>query len=726
MIPKTISSILLSFSLALPGLAQTTPPSPAPASAGGTLPPVVVTAEGSPTAYVAPTSTSSGLKTDTPLLETPQAISVVPEAVIRDQGTPKLEKALRNVAGVTPGGYYQEWDYYRLRGFDASFETFRDGLRGDYGMNSEMFGVERMEVIKGPASSLYGQGPLGGMVNLVSKRPSRDRGFSGEVGFTGGSWDYYEGTFDVNIPLVTPVAPVAGSGKGAKQVVPASPGTDTGVYARLVGLYRNAGSFIDHAESERYFFAPSLTWDIGPDTSITFLSEFVHDETTVGMPLPATGTVRRNPNGNINIRRFIGAPGTRSNGVDQTTARVGYEFTHQFSDAVRLRQNFSYARLEQEWSSLMYPSSLSDDGRTLLVYPYDYNDKMNRFAVDTAVDIKFETGSINHTLTLGTDFFSERSKSHGREINYDDPNSYVAIDLFRPSYSRLTNPTFRFSDSYKMESLGLYGQDHIKLTDKLTFTAGLRYDMVWEDGFDMKDGLSPKAGITYEFVPGVAVYANYSRSFQPQGSYTDASGEPVDPEEGENYEAGIKYSLMDGRLTGMVSVFHLTRQNVATANLSTPDPFDSIVSGEQRARGVEFETAAELMSGLNLIGAYTFLDGEVTEDNDIRVGTRLQGVPKHSASAWLKYTFQDGPLQGFGLGVGGTYVGGKSGDVNDSFSLPSYALLDAALYYENDDFRVQINFNNLTDKRHFTGSYDDLYVLPGEPFNVSASVTWKF
>ena len=705
--------------LGLPVAAQT-PPSPPTV----TLEPVTVTADAIPNAYTAPVSNTGGLKTDIPLLQTPQAISVVSEAVIKDQGTPKLERVLRNVAGVTPGGYYQDWDYYRLRGFDASFETYRDGLKGDYGLNSELYGVERVEVIKGPASTLYGQGPLGGLINLVSKRPSRDRGFAGEVGVAGGMWDHYEGFFDVNIPIVTPVAPVVPSGKGAKTVVLGSPGTDTGVYARLVGLYRNQGSFVDYAESERIYVAPSLTWDIGPDTSITFLSDFTHDNNIVGMLLPASGTVRRNPNGDIDISRFIGYPG-RSNEVEQTIYRIGYQFRHNFSDSLSLRQNLNYTRINQKWNSIIYPSSLSDDGRTLFAYPYVYDDKNNRFGVDTAIDARFSTGSLEHTLTVGADYFREAYKNMSRQIDYGDLGSYVAIDLFRPSYRNLVNPSVTSYDEDDSDSLGFYFQDHVKLTEQFTVTFGGRYDLHWAVG-DRKEAFTPKAGITYEFVPRVAAYANYSRSFQPQSFSTDVNGKPVDPEEGENWEAGLKYNLADGRITGLISVFQLTRENVATSNLSTPDPFDSTVAGEQRSRGAEFEIGAELAPGLNLVAAYTYLDTEVTEDNDIPVGTRLQGVPEHAASAWLKYTVQDGPLKGFGIGIGGTYVGDKSGDINDTFTIPSYALLDGALYYEKDDFRIQVNFNNITDKRHFTGSYDDLYVLPGEPFNVSASVTWKF
>lgn len=231
--------------------------------------------------------------------------------------------------------------------------------------------------------------------------------------------------------------------------------------------------------------------------------------------------------------------------------------------------------------------------------------------------------------------------------------------------------------------------------------------------------------MTYEFVPGIAAYANYSQSFSPQWFSTDASGRPVAPEEGVNWEAGVKYSLLDGKISGLISFYELTRENVATDNLATPDPFDSIVTGEQRARGIEFETAATLAPGLTLTAAYTYIDAEITKDNLYSPGNRLVAVPDHALSAWLKYTVQDGPLKGFGVGLGGRYYTSQAADLDNTFDFPAYGLLDAALYYERDEWSVQVNLNNLADKRYFTGVYGDT-VQPGLPFNVTASVSWKF
>lgn len=683
---------------------------PGEAASLETLTVTVSSAEEEKKAYTSPPSASGGLKTDTPLLETPQAVSVVTEGIIRDQDARKLEDVLRNVAGVSPGGYYDGWDYYRIRGFDSSFNTFWDGLRGDYGMNAEVYGLERVEVIKGPASTLYGQAPLGGLVNLVSKRPGHE--LEGEVGFTGGSFDFYQGRADINAPLYESSSP-----------------DGLGVYGRFVMLYKDSGSFVNHVDTERLYLAPSVTFELGEDTTLTLLANYTSDRGIFPMPLPARGTVLYNPNGEIPIETYLGLPGV-SNQFEQSRLRLGYEFRHRFNDLVALRQNFSWSRLEQDWNNVLYPSSLGDDGRTLYLYPYDFLDEqLDRTGVDTALDFTFDTGSVKHTLTAGIDYYYDKSTSSNRQIDYSDfPGSYVPIDIFFPRYN-FGIPKYATVGSSETgsDSFGFYLQEHAKLTDTVSLTLGGRFDHSSDRiSGESKEAVTPKAGVTWEFMEGVAAYANYSRSFKPQWNYTDLTGEPVDPEEGENWETGVKFDLYDGRVTGMASVFQLTRENVATPDLSTPNNFDSNVSGEQRSRGFELEAATELIDGLQLSGAYTYLDAEVTKDNSIPVGSPLVGVPEHAISTWLKYTIQDGTFKGLGAGIGARYYSSQSGDPNHSFELPSYGLLDAALYYEQERYRVQVNFNNVLDKRYFTGSYSDLYVLPGKPFNVSASIDWKF
>ncbi|MEZ0386411.1 MAG: TonB-dependent siderophore receptor, partial [Verrucomicrobium sp.] len=662
------------------------------------------------------------------LLETPQAISVIPRAIFVDQGSKKLEEIIRNSAGVSTGGFFGEWDYYRIRGFEASyFSTYVDGLIAEDSPGEEPWGLERVEVVKGPASTLYGQGPLGGFVNVVSKRPQKE--FFGEVEITGGSFDLYQAALDVNLPLTgsgAAVAPATGvlSGKSAKSVAPVvAASQDGGVYLRLNALYRNSGSFVDYAESERIFFAPSLTWEISPDTSLTILALYKEDTMDLAYALPARGTVLPNPNGRIPISRYIGNPAL-GNDEWERTIRLGYEFNHRFNDHLKIRQNFRYYWLDFTSTDLSYPQFLDTDNRTLALAGYRSYGEYEGLRVDTALDASFETGVVKHSLTLGVDYRYSETLFNSRD------GDLIFLDVFKPNYSSLPNYKYgpQYSDRDEDSDLGFYIQEQAKIGN-VALTLGGRFDHSMFDGNPGKykdDSFTPKAGITWEFTPGVAAYANYSRSFTPQWSSTDASGQPVAPEEGENWEAGLKYSILDGKISGMLSVYQLTRENVATDNLSTPDPFDAIVTGEQRSRGFEFETAAELAPGLQFTTAYTYIDGEITEDNTYTPGTRLQGVPEHSVNAWLKYTVQSGALKGFGVGLGGRYFTSQAGDLGDTFSLPSYGIVDAALYYERDDFRVQVNFNNVFDKRHFVGSYSDVYVLPGAPFNVAASVSWKF
>jgi iron complex outermembrane receptor protein len=646
----------------------------------------------------------SATKTDTPLLEIPQAISVVPRALLDDQNARKLDDALKNVAGVTPGGYYADWDYYRLRGFDASFTTYWDGLRGDYGKNAELFGLERIEVVKGPASALYGQGPLGGLVNLVSKRP-RPETFA-DTYFTIGSYSFYEPAVDIGAPL----------------------NNSKTVYARLNALYRDQESFVDFVHKRRAFVAPALTWEIGPDTVITFLTQHVHDWDTLGFPLPAKGTVLPNINGDIPISRFLGN-GDNSNEVEQWRARVGYQFSHRFNQTFSLRQNLSASRLWQNWKNLLYSAVLDADERTLSRYPYGYREELDRLGVDTALEARLATGLFQHHFLFGVDYYYNHSGATAKQIDYADfPGSYPAIDLFDPVYGAPL-PAFASSTNSNTNSdlVGLYLQDQVKFFNRLTLTVGGRVDFSSNDG-DSTDAFSPRVGLTYEFIPGAALYANYSESFNPQWFSTTAAGKPVAPETGENFEIGLKTALLDGRLDTLLALYQLTRQNVATANLSTPDPFDSITSGEQRSRGVEFEAALQLLPGWDLTTAYTYNDAEITKDNTLPVGARLQGVPEFAFSAWTKYVLQDGLFRGLGFGLGGRYYTDQEGDATYSnpFKLPAFGIMDAAVYYTRDRFHAQVNINNVLDERHFVGSYNDLYVLPGEPLTVRATLGWAF
>jgi len=667
-----------------------------------TLPETVVTTE-APQAY-AVEEASTATKTNTRLLETPQAVTVIPRALIQDQGAQKVEDIIRNSAGVNIGGFFGEWDYYRIRGFDVGYTaTYLDGLLLDSAPGEEPWALEQVEVVKGPASTLYGQGPLGGLVNLVSKKPKPEN--FAEVQFSLGSFESYETAIDAGW--------VANSSNS--------------LYARVVGFYRQADSFVDFASSERIYIAPSLTWEIGPDTKLTLLLSYKVDTDNLAYALPARGTILPNAHGRLPLNRYIGNP-ELGNGETERTFRLGYQFEHQFNEHLSLRQNFRYYWLYSTSSNLSYPAELLEDDRTLGLAGYANVARYDGFRIDTALDGKFETWGIKHTVTAGVDYRFSQERYDQR-----DAVDLVYLDIYNPNYGAMPKyvygPSYLSKDSY--DDLGFYFQEQAKFFDQVTLTAGVRYDRSSYDAHpgDYDDeAVTPKVGLTYEFVKGVALYANYSQSYNPQWSSTDALGNPVKPETGENWEAGLKFNLFGGKWTGLISVYDLTRQNVATDNISTPDPTDAIVTGEQRSRGFEFETAARLAPGLDFTAAYSYIDAKITNDNVLPVGSRIVAVPEHSVNAWLKYTIQEGPLKGLGFGVGGRYYTQQVADetYTTKFDLPAYGLIDAAVYYERGPFRAQVNVDNLLDREYFVGSYSDLYVLPGEPLNIKATIGWKF
>ncbi|MEZ0388034.1 MAG: TonB-dependent siderophore receptor [Verrucomicrobium sp.] len=681
------------------------------------LPPVTVTAPREPALYGSPSATTA-LKSAVPLLETPQAVTVLSQALIKDRGYTKLEDVLRNSAGVSPSGWNNSVDTFRIRGYNADDVTYLDGLKvTGYSGTMELWGLDRVEVLKGPSSTLYGGSSLGGLVNLVSKKPSATPG--GELMIGGGSFDMFEAGLDWNAPLFTP--PALSDGKGGTL----SPPPEEGVYARLNAYYKNGGGFTDYNDYERIYVAPSIAWHWGPDTSLVLLATYKYTNEVFQHPFPAQGSVSSTPYGKIPVDRFIGFPG-ESQGVESWYASIGYEFRHAFSEAVSFRQNARASWSDAMRHDVLTPAYLDPDQRTLyLLSPLNVSDEYFNFAVDTAVDLKFATGSIKHLLTLGVDVnYAERDQAYNADF-IDLP--LIPFDLYRPNYnypfSRSHSPLINTPSEFTQ--VGLYVQDHVNLTEALALTLGGRYDFTSFDGYD-DEVLTPRVGLTYEITPGVALYASYSRSFNPQWNSIDTQGNPVDPEEGENWEAGIKTALLGGRINTTLSVFQLTRENPASDDFSTPEPWDAVTTGEQRSRGVELEGALRLAPGWDLIAAYAYTDARVTEDENLPVGARLPGVPKHSFSGWMKYTLQDGPLKGFGAGLGGRYLTRQAGDLFNTFDLPSYGVVDAALFYEGKDFRVQVNFNNILDKQYYVGSYDALLVQPGRPFNVSASVTWKF
>ena len=705
-----------------------------PAPAGGTATTLdAVTVKGSRQAEsdYGTDRASSATKTDTPLLQTPQSIQVVTQELIEDQAALKLEDVLRNVAGVMPGGYYGTYDFFRIRGFDAAGYTYLDGLsvsKNSIMINRELFGLEQVEVVKGPASTLYGAGSAGGLVEMVSKRPLRDNFVRPEI--SAGSFHYYQPALDANAVL----------------------NTDRTLYGRLNLLYRTQDSDVDFAHQDRFYAAPSLTWDIDQDTRLTLLTSYQKDDNKMGFPLPAVGTVLPNPNGQIPISRYIGEPAQPAR-VREWAANAGYELSHRINQTWSLRQNLRYTWDRADWDDILYPAGLSADLRSLYRLPYFRSSRLGTFGADNSALADFSLGGMRHRVVLGLDYYYEISTAAGAYAALSgNPAAPLPLDLFNPQYGTVLPPRPGYLSALTVQDtrqLGFYVQDQVELSSRLTLTLGAREDRAGTESAGAGQNphkLTPRAGLTYEFVDGLAAYVNYSQSFLPQSGLLQGNV-PVLPETGRNLETGLKGDLYGGRLRFTAAAYQLKRQNVVSSIPIDPDHVTQ--SGEQRSRGVELDSALRLLPGWDLSLAYSYIDAKVLHDfNSEAIGRPLRGVPRNSASLWSRYSIQQGALRGAGFGLGGNWYTHQAGcdpttlvkpdpaantascelpaSYGESFDLPAYFLLNAALYYERGPLRAQLNASNLLDRRYYAGSYDGLYVSPGTPRNVLGTISYRW
>lgn len=668
---------------------------------------IVVTDEQEPEAgYQVPNATSA-TRTDTPIRDIPQSIQVIPQQVLEDRQVQRVEDALENVSGVQQTlSSLNIATGFLIRGFDTT-NIYRDGLRDptNFISGSELANVDRIEVLKGPAAVLYGQGELGGLVNLVTKQPLTEPFYS--VQGTVGNFNLYGGAIDLTGPLNE---------------------SRTLLY-RFNASAQRSDTFIDFSEIERYQIASVLTWRIGENTTLTFEGDY-QDRRYPEVPgLPAVGTVLSSPFGELPRERFLGEPDFNFRDIE--SLRIGYRFEHRFSENWLVRNSFkaAFQSLESEFA---FPLGLQDDNRTFeqLYATTNEPDDRDVYAFDTHVVGTFQTGSIQHQVVFGVNF---DRYTVSRNIFLAE---LAPIDIFNPVYGRTPGDIVRrIITNQRSESLGFYIQDQISLLENLKLVLGGRFDMVNQEQENLvssttseqeDEAFSPRVGIVYQPIQPVSLYASFSRSFNPATPGTIlASGAAAEPERGTQYEVGIKTEFLQGRLSSTLAFYELTRSNVLTP--SPTDPFASVQTGEQRSRGVELDVAGEILLGWRVIASYAYTDAEITQDNEYGIGNRLINVPKNSASLWTTYEVQNGGLKGLGFGVGLRYVGEREGDLENSFTLPSYLRTDAAIFYKRNNFRAALNVNNLFDTEYFEAAqYGRAGIFPGAPLTVIGTIGLEF
>jgi iron complex outermembrane receptor protein len=660
--------------------------------------------------YVA-TQGTTGSKTDTPIIETPQSISVITADRLDRQAAGSLAEALRYSAGVTGEQFGMDQRGYgiSIRGFEVDEGGFyRDGLQLKGTSFSaflplDLYGAERLEILRGPASVLYGQNPPGGLINYVSKRPTAEPFH--ELEASAGTFDRFEGKFDLGGPVAE----------------------DGSLLYRVTGLARDSDTQVDFVNDDRYFIAPALTW-VGEDTTLTVLANYQHDNAGWGIQfLPASGTVLDNPNGRLPRHTFTGEPDFDRYVLDQVS--VGYLLEHQFNDVFTVRQNARVSYLHND-SDVVYGNGLID-GRTLARIGDVGKSEMLAFTVDNQAEAKFETGPIDHTALLGIDYQRHRFSDYGASFAVDD------LDIYDPDYgSELTNKEIYEDSKTKQRQIGVYAQEQAKLFDKLVIVLGGRYDFARSEFDDHNDfgeihnqtkdeAFTGRAGLVYLFDNGLAPYFSYSESFEPVLE-TDAEGNPFKPEEGQQYEVGIKYQPPGKNSFVMLSLFDLTKQNVLT-----PDPADplnnQVQTGEIRSRGVELEGVASFDFGLDLSLAYAFIDAEITKSNaDGEKGNQPGQTSKHQASLWADYTIPEGDFAGLGFGAGVRYIGPSFGDNLEDLDVPGYTLADAAIHYEWNSFKFALNGSNIFDKVYVPSCFGESNCFYGERRAVIGTVTYRW
>lgn len=668
---------------------------------------------------------STGTKTDTPLIETPQSISVITKDQIEAQAIDNLGGVLRYTPGAT-GDLYGTDNRglgLQLRGIsNANGVFYRDGLQlkeSNFTLFTALdsYGAERYEVLRGPASVLYGQASPGGIINYVSKRPTEET--LREVEFGGGSFNHYEGKFDFS---------------GAVNA-------DKSLLFRLTGAAHMGDTQTDFVKDDRIFIAPAITWQPDADTSLTVLANYQRDRSGWAMQyLPAYGTVIPGKDGKyLQNSMFVGEPGFDSYNNDQ--AAIGYEFDHRFNEIWQVRQHARYVYLTHTEEGVFGGRLTDSNGLEPSSGDYSrYADaggtKLSGVTIDNQAQADFDTGPLAHTLLVGLDYKRYTYRDYASEATVED-----GFNIFDPVYGYKIGDLTPYTDTdTTQQQVGLYAQDQIKLGN-WRLTLGGRKD--WADakvydnlagGYipEQKDNaFTSRAGLVYLADNGLAPYVSYSESFQPVAG-ADSNGTLFVPETGRQYEVGLKYQPVGWNSFITASAFDLTRQNVVRYG-GTGRPDDIVQTGEIRSRGIELEAVASLDSGFDIRAAYTFLDTKITsptsinDDGTSNQGNTPFGVPKHSASLWANYTVGSGKLEGLGLGAGVRYVGSTWGDDANSFKVPAVVLADAAVHYTWQNATLSLNVSNLFDKRYVASCFASgfgCFYGEGRRINGSVKYTW--
>lgn len=656
---------------------------------------------------------SGATKLATPDIETPQSVSIVTREQFEEQGATSVRQAVSYTPGVYSNqiGASNRFDYIVLRGFsDGSLDNvYLDGLKmmGDTNSHSSLvvdpWFLEDIEVVRGPASVLYGRSSPGGIVALTSRKPSFDAG--GEVKLFAGNNNQRGAAFDVTGAL----------------------DDNDRVAARLSGMTRYADSQFGPLKEERYALMPSLTWRITDQTRLDLMA-YLHRDPEGGSHsgLPYDGTVVPHYGQKISNTFYEGEDDYDK--YDRRENMVGYNIEHMFDSGWSVRQKLRYLHTDVELNQVYAAGWLNE---TELNRGYSGSDeKMSAITLDNQLDGSFDTWQVNHRLLVGIDYQDRSNNTTGYY------GAFPPIDAFNPVYGAKPDYIDMYArEKHKLRQTGYYLQDQMSW-GRWRITLGGRYDQVSVSNIDKikdtrsdldKNNFSTRAALLYLFDNGFAPYVSYSTAFTPT-SFADENGNLLDPMKGKQWEAGLKYEPEGLNSQFSASVFRINQTNIATKEEPT-DPYRSI--GEIESEGVELEAISQLTDSFRLQAAYTYTDIRYKKSSPEEQGKRAVYAPRNQASAWLSYDVKSGPLDGLTLGSGVRYVNGITSDRLNTHTLPSYTLVDMVIGYDLTNIGIkglsaQLNVNNLTDKRYVAACNSLSYCYFGAERSIVGSVSWKF
>lgn len=673
------------------------------------LDPVLITDEPIENTYLVEDA-STATKTQTPIKYIPQSVEVIDQDLIKDQGATRLRDVIYNIPGAVPGEVSTL--PFLIRGFQA--EILRDGLTPSRFLfvnrsEEELTNVQRIEAVQGPESILYGNVAAGGIINLITKQPLPTTFVSPELYY--GSFDFYRASIDITGPILP----------------------DKSVLGRFNGSYTNTNSFRRFVEEEVFFFSPVLSWYITPKVKLTFDGEYHNLDTPLDEGLVAVGSKVAN----IPVSRNLAEPGDTGM-AERYSSRITLE--SELTDNIKMRNTFRYYKVKVNIDDHQ-PLFLLPDDRTLIRTATIFTQDDDIYTTQNELFVKFNVGSIENNFLFGVEFVRENFEIFSRAFETNP------IDILDPVYGGNTpDPPLllainRFGDT---NNLGIYAQDQFTLFENLYILAGIRYDLI-DQSIDNENPLlqtdfqasqtdskfSPRIGILYQFIEEMSVYGSFVQGFNlsPRAGLS-IDGKIFDPQRLTQLEGGFKFDLFDSRIFSTISYFWLLNKDFVVEDPLNPFYFGLQIE-KARSQGIEVSITGQIIPEWNFTANYSFIDTEVLKDDFFQEGNELPAVPKNSASLWTTYFQRTGVLEGAGVGFGVTAQSNRQGDLENTFKLGSFVRFDAALYYNIDfgqsgNLQASVNFRNITDERYFANSVSRVFIIPGEPFNVLASLRYYY